>query len=619
MSKAVKTLKRTFGTVGRIIKPGRFSNIHAVVYNSGQTFKEGQSIFVKKEGAPIEALDFYSENKTEDQITSFLGVVKTKIPPKKSNFQVFSEELLKQFTAYLRSDIAQNLGVRNLHQYNFCLSDKPHVSQNRSLGFRFFPLLDEVSQKSDEASKALMASLDNGVQMKNLQKYFNSAFPAPWATNGFLRRMQSQHVPSLEMVSYLGEAISYGLTVTKEGKFDKKSEKEFLARITNISLNNEAESQAMWNVIKFLKEKSLLSTESVNKMILNIGNEWSKNEKAIDREKSTEIWTHYFRDILNDLLFPAFLEIVKEKYLAEGRELPTEVIYSNKIIGDTNSLWWSLKDEMSSYLSPTILAEKGEMARKSAKAIFSKRHVLLEEEENLKKEGLNGRASRYSLFPNREEFIDGWTVKSLVNSQDLVEVGDKMKNCLNEGERARIVKSGEYHFISLTGPDGILYAGLIDRCLKFHDGPHVGKITETDEKGRVIKRDIQATPEQTVEINAILQKLKKTVGLNGKQGLIENEFTQNIKSNIGFDPLDSKRRQDIFDEYQKAGLFPYQINCNDSQQFVEKLNLSSLFEEQAVKYKQKLDSLMEKEVPKAEIVRKPELVFSFGKDEPMMR
>ena len=243
MSKTVKTLKRAFGA---IIKPGRFPGVHAAVYNSGLSLKDGQSIFVKKEGAPIEALELYYDNRTEDQIASFLGSVKTKIPPKKSVFQVFSEELLKQFAAYLKPDITQNLGVRNLHHYNFCLSDNPHVSQNRSLGFRFFPLLDEVSEKSDEASKALMASLDNGAQMKNLQKYFNSAAPAPWATNGFLRRMQSQHAPSLEMVSYLGEALSYGLTVTQEGKFDKKSEKEFLARITNIPLNNEDESQAMW-------------------------------------------------------------------------------------------------------------------------------------------------------------------------------------------------------------------------------------------------------------------------------------------------------------------------------------------------------------------------------------
>ena len=619
MSRAVKTLKRAFGT---IIKPGRFPDLHAAVYNSGRSLKEGQSIFVKKEGAPIEVLDLHSYDKAEDQIASYLGLVKTKIPPKKSNFQVFSEELLKQFTAYLKPNIAQNLGINNLQHYNFCLSDNPHISQNRSLGFRFFPLLDEVSQKSDEASKALMASLDNGAQMKNLQKYFNSASPSPWATNGFLRRMQSQHAPSLEMVSYLGEALSYGLRVTKEGKFDKKSEKEFLARITNIPLNNEAESQAMWNVIKFLKEKSRLDTSSVHKMILNIGSKWSKNEKAIDQKKSTEIWNDYFSDISNDLLIPAFLKIVKEKYEAEGRELATEAMHRNKMDGN-NSIWsstfWRLKDEMSSYLSPTTLAEKGEIARKSAKAIFSKRHVLVEEEEQLKKEGLNGRAYRYPLFPNREEFIDGWKVKSLVNSQDLVEVGDKMKNCLNEGERARTVKSGEYHFISLTGPDGVLYAGLIDRRLKFYDGPHVGKIIETDEQGRVIKRDIPATPEQALAINAILQKLAKTVGINEKQGLIENEFTQNIKSQIGFDPLDRKRRQDIFDEYQKAGLLPYQLNCADSQQLVEKLNLSSLFEEHAVNYKQKLDRFLEKEVPKAEGVRKAELAFSFDKGEQMVR
>jgi len=134
-----------------------------------------------------------------------------------------------------------------------------------------------------------------------------------------------------------------------------------------------------------------------------------------------------------------------------------------------------------------------------------------------------------------------------------------------------------------------------------------------------VKRDIPATLEQALAINAILHKLAKTVGINEKQGLIENEFTQNIKSQIGFDPLDRKRRQDIFDEYQKAGLLPYQLNCADSQQLVEKLNLSSLFEEHAVNYKQKLDRFLEKEVPKAEGVRKAELAFSFDKGEQMVR
>ncbi len=584
-----------------LIKPLDTEEVHAAIY-SNLSHANNFWMFLRSAEGPIELIERYhykdfSSAEISKEISS------TKFHPLKGKDQKwqnvtskFSSEELEEFIGFLRKDIVTNLGKSSVGFYNLCLSDKPYGSQNRSLGFKYFPLLGEIALLGTPESEALISSLDQGARLENLKKYFN----APWASDGFLRRMSSQFTPSLDDVCYLGEALSSGLVVKSDGKFDEESQKKFNVRVTKIPLHDNSQIEEMWNVIKFIRGNRLCRKEMAYNLIVKIGDKWQQNSKLIDKNPLKEKWHEYFSELTEDIILPEVLSRVEKLYLEEDKEIPIQALEHKSLNhhNEISDLFWKLQESMASHLTLISLEDKAEKLRKSGKAIFSKRSILIAEEQENKKQGLKARSLRYPLFPEVEVEMDGYKIRSLVNKEELVDVGEKLGNCLTDDIRARTVRSGEFHFISITAPDNTLYAALIGRDLQFRDGPHSGKIDRID---------IPAPPKVKSEILQCLKKLRNTIGLNPNQGLVDNEFTRSLKSKIGFDPLDSVERKEIFDEYLTQKIFPNSIKCDSVQGFIEILGMDEIITKAAVSYKLSLD----KKLQPSFVIENPILLENF--------
>lgn len=550
----MKNLIRRFATTS-LIRPGQSKEIYSAICATqhGRTY----NFLLKEKNSPLQTIDDLSEINQENHEELFKAIaekkerdVKYEVPEgkdfgnkveEKSSVATcyFSEEMWNEFLTYSNQKIIKSLkpqdGTRRdlLLNYNFCRDDNENTTYNRSLGIGLFPIITgvihsnkfQVRPKSGflEAEKQTFSERldeDGYEAIKILKEYFDNA---PWATNGFLKRMAM--APSLESVKKLGELLLCGVENDSEA---------YLTRVNNLpsSSRDPQKFAIMWENFKYV-EKEFGDVAAAN-LLVNIGNKWSSN-RVPEHQSFINAEQDYFKAIAKDLLLPIYYAKLAEDHQSRGEELPEKFMEASHVNYVSEIMAAVAEEKLTKFLTPKTLRGYANRRRDN--------HAKIDLEKSLLKQNEGQRPEWYAIISDQE--LDGYSYKVLTRQAELAMEGKEMNNCVEGFGLA--CRSGSRHILSGHAPDGERF--MVDLM---QEQDHVIAYQVR------IYGDIDAPEAIKKAAKNLAAKISSgEIASSSEFGLIEEK--ESLVQRLGFDPFKKEERNNVAKAYQDARAVPHQF------------------------------------------------------------
>ncbi len=572
-------LKRALSTtahnadVTHLIKPGESKDVYAAIYTT--SYSEPFSLLLKEKDGYLQTLfDKRGIAKTSpgwllQHVPGMNNTEKLHLKGMESGSisetKYFSQKNWIHFLDYLNPLIIGNLQVDSPHRrhlvdtYNFCLTDDPIVTRNRSQAVGSFPVIRHLVKPCRfkwEKETTFIKHIDKGLSpIEALKEYFEFA---PWATETFFKRMAfaSDDI----QLKQIGKFLARGLHMN--GQFDTK---RYGLRVMNIpsSIKDHENFKAMLDVVAAVE--CLGDNDAIpSQLLINTGNDWAKNKILVKNETSS--FTHsvrdYFKAVAEDLLAPYFFTKLSQPYTAKGHAIPdqfTQPDFVNYIIGTLRDI---VGEQLTVSLTPVTLQGYSNRWHRNQTVIHSKKPLLLDKTKQTE----NKKNEWYAII--QDQTIEGYVYEVLTNQQQLSREGEEMHHCV--GGYAKRCKAGRIHILSGKGPNGERFTLEIAReNNKFIVSQLLGAYNKP------VSSDISAAANSLVD-----QINTGEVTSHSKCGAIASG--ESLQSQFGFDLFDSQAREGLFQAYQETRVLPNPFQKYKSlSELLEKTGLDALITKMA--------------------------------------